>query len=106
MEICSKEGISPSSSAYVGDSMARDMLMAKQAGVFAIWAAYGASHDSAVYEKLVRISHWTEDDVAREMELKQASEQIRPEFVAHMSFSEILPVILPNDDSVRDALFV
>lgn len=103
MEICRKEGVSPSSTAYVGDSMARDVLMAKQAGVFAIWAAYGARHDVAAYEKLVRISHWTEGDVAREKALRQASEQIRPDFVASNSFSEILSAILPVDNKVRDA---
>jgi phosphoglycolate phosphatase len=59
LEICAREGYAPENSAYVGDSIARDILMAKQAGVFAIWAAYGAEHDPVVFNDLVRISHWT-----------------------------------------------
>nr|WP_193367898.1 HAD hydrolase-like protein [Pelagibius marinus] len=102
LEICSREGVRPSSSAYVGDSMARDMLMAKQAGVFAIWAAYGAKHDPKEYNKLVRISHWTTEDVRREKSLKLAAEQVRPDFVARGSFSEVLPVILLGNNGSRD----
>jgi phosphoglycolate phosphatase len=58
-EICSAEGVLPASAAYVGDSIARDVLMAKRARVFAIWAAYGARHDRRVYADLVRVTHWT-----------------------------------------------
>lgn len=105
LEICSREGVSPTSTAYVGDSMARDILMAKQAGVYAIWAAYGARHDMSDYERLVRISHWTEEDVARERELRLASEQIHPDFTAHGSFAEILSAILPGADHVRGGFY-
>ena len=38
LEICHTEGVQTYDAAYVGDSIARDMLMAKRAGVFAIWA--------------------------------------------------------------------
>jgi phosphoglycolate phosphatase len=56
-EICAAERVSVEDTAYVGDSVARDVLMAKRAGVFAIWAEYGAKHDNDSYAALVRISH-------------------------------------------------
>lgn len=89
LEICRKEGVLPNQASYVGDSMARDMLMAKQANVCAIWAKYGASHRESDYDKLVRISHWTEDDVKREKTLKERAKHIRPDHVLERGFAEI-----------------
>jgi phosphoglycolate phosphatase len=93
LEICSEEGFEPEEAAYVGDSMARDMLMAKGAGVFAIWAAYGANHDPDQYARLVRITHWTKEDVEREIELKEAAKKVEPDFVAEDSFADMLQAI-------------
>jgi FMN phosphatase YigB (HAD superfamily) len=88
-EICADEGIPVDGAAYVGDSVARDMLMAKRAGVFAIWAAYGARHNSAMYAALVRVSHWTAEEVAREQRLKVEAKAIQPDYVAQSSFAEV-----------------
>ncbi|WP_156898637.1 HAD hydrolase-like protein [Bradyrhizobium erythrophlei] len=52
--------------AYIGDSLAKDVKMARAAGCFAIWAKYGVSKDEDMYAKLVKISHWSEDDIARD----------------------------------------
>ena len=90
LEICAREGVHREEVAYVGDSMARDILMAKRADVFSIWAAYGAQHDPDLYKKLVRISHWTRDEVAREVSLKEEAKYIRPDFIAQSSFVEVL----------------
>jgi phosphoglycolate phosphatase len=89
-EICSNEKCAISEVAYVGDSIARDILMAKKVGVFAIWAAYGAQHNQALYEGLVRISHWTSEDVQKEIDLKKEAAVIKPDFIATNSFREIL----------------
>ena len=96
-EICNIEGVNCSETAYVGDSIARDILMAKKAAVFSIWAKYGAVLDSDDYEKLVRITHWTREDVDREKEHKKEAENIRPDFVAEEAFAEILVSIFPDD---------
>jgi FMN phosphatase YigB (HAD superfamily) len=96
-EICSREGVTGSEAAYVGDSIARDILMAKKAGVFSIWAKYGATLDGDDYAKLVRITHWTTDDVEREKQLRKEAESIRPDFVAENSFDEILLAIFPYE---------
>jgi phosphoglycolate phosphatase-like HAD superfamily hydrolase len=89
LEICARENVSPDQAAYVGDSIARDILMARRAGIFSIWAAYGAQHDPETYNKLVRISHWTPDEVARERKLKDEARKIKPDCIAQMSFDEV-----------------
>lgn len=101
LEICRREGCSPEESAYVGDSMARDMLMARMAGVSAIWAKYGTSDRKESYEKLVRITHWTEEDVVRERQASAMARGIQPDFVLELQFSEIAGVLLPS--GVRSA---
>lgn len=93
LEICAREEVTPAQSAYVGDSLARDILMAKQANVFSIWAAYGAQHDPALYRDLVRISHWTPEEVEREHRLKEQARNIRPDYIARVSFSEVLAAL-------------
>lgn len=97
-EICSAEVVSPSETAYVGDSIARDILMAKKAGVFSIWAKYGAVLHTDDYEKLVRITHWTQEDVEKERRLRREAEHICPDFIAESSFVEILPALFPNEE--------
>ena len=87
----------PTEVAYVGDSIARDILMAKKVGVFSIWAKYGAVLHTDDYEKLIQITHWTKEDVENERRLKKEAEHIRPDFVAEDSFVEILAAIFPNE---------
>jgi phosphoglycolate phosphatase len=88
-EICSTEGVPVEAAAYVGDSVARDMLMAKRAGVFAIWAAYGATHDPSHYSALVRVSHWTSEEIVREKQLQQDAKSVSPDYIARYRFSEV-----------------
>lgn len=89
-EICTREGFSLDEVAYVGDSLFKDILMANRASVHAIWAKYGtvAYHDC--YEKLVRVSHWREEDIAFERSLRTHADEIRPDFTLEHCFDEIL----------------
>jgi phosphoglycolate phosphatase len=89
-DISGTEAVAVDKIMYVGDSFARDVLMAKQAGVFAVWAEYGARPQPAMYEKLVRISHWTAEDVAREKLIKAQAASIRADFICHDGFREVL----------------
>jgi FMN phosphatase YigB (HAD superfamily) len=93
LEICRTEGVEVIDVAYVGDSIARDILMAKRAGVFAIWAEYGARHDHRLYADLVRVTHWTQDEVAREERLRAEAKSIRPDYTASSSFLEVLTAL-------------
>ena len=92
-EICAYEKLPIEVAAYVGDSLSKDVLMAKRCGMFSIWAAYGAEHDPSTYAALVRISHWTPDDVERERRFKEEAASVEPNFVARWSFREVLDAL-------------
>ncbi|WP_372571440.1 HAD family hydrolase [Ruegeria jejuensis] len=89
-EICEVEGVATSDAAYVGDSIARDIMMANDAGIFSIWAKYGSYSSKSDYQKLVRISHWSDEDVVRERFLAHKAKDARPNAVLCNSFDEIL----------------
>lgn len=91
LDICRLEGFCSSEAVYVGDSMGKDIYMAKQAGVFSVWAKYGNSVGSDKYDALVAVSHWTTEDIERESALKLAAMGTVPDVVLEKSFSEILP---------------
>jgi len=93
LEICATESVRPDNAAYVGDSVAKDMLMAKRAEVFSIWAAYGAVHDRALYDRLVRVTHWTPEEIAKEGQLRAEAITVHPDFVARNSFNEVLTAL-------------
>jgi phosphoglycolate phosphatase-like HAD superfamily hydrolase len=93
LEICGQEGVRPSDAAYIGDSIVRDVYMAKRSNVTSVWAKYGAAHSTADYEKLVRVSHWTQEDILRERNLAKEASSISADYVAHKSFAEVLPAL-------------
>ena len=93
LEICRVEGVEPNEAAYIGDSISRDIVMAKRAGVFAIWAEYGTHHDNRLYADLVRVTHWTPDEVVREKKLRLEARSVRPDYIAASSFLDILPIL-------------
>lgn len=104
LEICRTEGVDAPDAAYVGDSIARDILMARRAGVFAIWAEYGAKHDHRLYADLVRVTHWTPDEIAREEKLRVEARSIRPDYTASSSFLEVLTALgigVPEVEAAR-----
>jgi FMN phosphatase YigB (HAD superfamily) len=101
-DIARAEPTTPLSTAYIGDSVSKDVLMAKRAGCFAIWAKYGVRRDPAMYERLVRISHWTEADVLRERNFAQEALMIAPDFTCEKSIAELLKVLEgPSQSSPR-----
>jgi hypothetical protein len=68
--------------------------MAKKAGCFSIWAKYGVRRNPEMYERLVRISHWTEDDIKRERDFAAEASEINPDFICEKSISEVLTVLV------------
>lgn len=90
LEICRREQVDPIDSVYVGDSLSRDIHMANMAGVFTAWAKYGTEIDRKSYEALVRISHWTKEDVERELDLKEQAKHASPDVTLEYEFKEIL----------------
>jgi FMN phosphatase YigB (HAD superfamily) len=92
-EIAQIEETVTSSIAYIGDSISKDVLMAKKAGCFAIWAKYGVHRDKSMYDKLIRISHWTKEDIRREKDYAAEASKITPDFVCERSIVEVLAVL-------------
>jgi phosphoglycolate phosphatase len=89
-EILDDARVEISEAAYIGDSLAKDVFMAKETGCKAIWAKYGTKHNPKEYDALVRVSHWTAAEVAREAQLKKLAKEVKADFVAENSFSETL----------------
>ncbi|PSU95695.1 HAD family hydrolase [Photobacterium kishitanii] len=87
--ICLKEGVRVEDAIYVGDSLTKDISMAKEVGMTAVWANYGRNFSPDCWKILVQITHWTKKDVLREEELKKAFGNVKPDFIIN-DFSEIL----------------
>lgn len=92
LNICRDEHVDARDCWYVGDSLTRDIAMATQAGCVAVWARYGTDVDPAAWQKLVRITHWTKETVARDEELRRAAERIEPDYTID-SFGELLSLV-------------
>lgn len=91
-DICAREGVPISNAVYVGDSLTRDISMAKEAGVTAVWAKYGTVYDQSLWGLLVSITHWTDDDAKREGELKRNFGHVQPDVVIER-FSDLKAVL-------------
>lgn len=91
LDICAREGVRPDQALYIGDSLVRDVAMAKDAGIFAVWARYGTEFDRTLWDVLVRVTHWTDEDVAREEALRHRHRDVMPDLVADR-FDRILPL--------------
>jgi len=94
LDICRRESVQPSEVWYVGDSLTRDIGMATRAGVVAMWARYGTKVDAEDWRRLVRITHWTDEDVRREAELKLAFADAKPDYTIDR-FDDLLKLMQP-----------
>lgn len=90
-EICNAEHVEPAQAYYVGDSLGKDIAMARAAGVTAIWSRYGTIYERHLWDTLVRITHWTPVDVEREERLRQVGKDVTPDYVID-SFEDLLTI--------------
>ncbi len=88
-DLCSREGFGVEEAVYVGDSLTRDINMAKNASVYAVWARYGTRFDRQDWWVLVNVTHWTDEDVKREQKLKKTSQDAEPDYAID-SFSDLV----------------
>jgi FMN phosphatase YigB (HAD superfamily) len=79
VDICADYRVPPSQTLYVGDSLVRDIYMAKQAGVRSAWAKYGTLYEKSLWPQLVRVTHWTNADVEREQKLRDEARGVEPD---------------------------
>ncbi len=89
LELCGRLGVSPRSALYVGDSLGRDVRMARNAGLRTAWARYGTRHDPRDWQRVVDLSPWTAEQRAqarRDVPLPECT----PDVVLHETFEELL----------------
>ena len=91
--ILREQGGTVSKTAYLGDSLMKDIAMAQAAGVLDIHAAYGQVQHRAEYDQLRRVTHWTDAAVTRERLLTQPQADIIPTVTCRESIGEILPIL-------------
>lgn len=89
--ILDKQGAHPDEAVYIGDSLMKDIVMAQHTGVLDVHAKYGEAQSKAGYDLLRRVSHWSDDDVARERAIAESSTSIVPT-IACDSFDQLLPL--------------
>jgi FMN phosphatase YigB (HAD superfamily) len=90
IDICKDQGVSRERTLYIGDSLSRDVGMAKAAGTWAAWAQYGTRYDSRHWERLVRITHWTPTDVERAERVQRQYGSAHADRVLSAGFGELL----------------
>lgn len=90
--ICLTENVDIKDAVYVGDSITKDISMAKSIGMKAVWARYGRQFAPELWEILVKIIHWTDKDVEREEQLKESFSRVKPDYSIN-SFAEILDLM-------------
>jgi phosphoglycolate phosphatase len=93
LDIIENVGADPNQCVYVGDNLWKDVQMAQDAAVTDVHAEYGTAHTRDEYKLLVAVTHWTDEDVAREHELKE--HDVNPCFVLKRDFSELLEIFEP-----------
>ncbi|EPC0986313.1 HAD family hydrolase [Enterobacter hormaechei] len=92
IDICSSEGVEKEDAVYIGDSIVKDIAMANLAGIDSVWAEYGKQHSQKYWDVLVSITHWTEEDVARETRLKVELGKQKPTYTIS-SFDELKDIL-------------
>jgi FMN phosphatase YigB (HAD superfamily) len=80
--------ISRTEAIYIGDSLIRDVSMAKSASVIDVWAKYGDSINRPEYDLLRRVSHWSKQKIDNEKLLSTL--EIKPTYCLESSFKDIL----------------
>jgi FMN phosphatase YigB (HAD superfamily) len=79
VDICADYRVPTSQALYVGDSLVRDIYMAKRAGLHSAWARYGTLYEKSLWPQLVRVTHWTDADVEREQKLRDEARGVEPD---------------------------
>jgi len=91
-EICRHFNVPAAQTLYVGDSMTRDISMSVMAGTFSALAAYGGKCPPELWQKLVRVTHWTDQDVKLEGRLREEFADVKPDLELK-SFSDLLTYV-------------
>lgn len=96
-QICQDANVLNQEAIYVGDSLTKDIYMAKKAGIISVLCKF-QKLSSDLYSRLVEISHWTKSDFELEANLKKEmiDLNIEADFIIN-SYSELIPIIMEHD---------
>jgi HAD superfamily hydrolase (TIGR01549 family) len=72
---------------YVGDSLHKDIAMAKDAGVDHAWAKYGIAQNKPAYELLREVTHWSDEAVEYEKRVRERD--VQPDHALENNYQEI-----------------
>lgn len=89
LDICDDVGVPVQRTIYVGDSISRDIGMAKEAGAAGAWAKYGTEYDKSLWKMLVTVTHWTAEDVHRAEAARERYGDAKPDFTLE-AYSDLL----------------
>ena len=92
-DIMDEVGATIERTAYVGNSLMKDVVMAQAAGVWDIWAKYGEVHIEEEYSLLKRVTHWPAETVQHEKQL--SPEDVLPTNTLGRHFGEMLEICEP-----------
>ncbi|MQW01350.1 HAD hydrolase-like protein [Sinorhizobium medicae] len=86
-------GLSKADCVYVGDNLMKDVAMALDCGIDAVWAKFGQAHKRPEYKLLQEVTHWTPEEVAREQKINER-EHVDPTYTLENTYSEILSLFV------------
>lgn len=95
LQILQDENVGLTEAIYIGDSLTKDIYMAKEAGILSIICKYPTkSNAEDLYSQLVAITNWTECDFKYESELRNECKlkNIKPDYTIE-SFYEVKDII-------------
>ena len=77
-KICQQESVAIGEIVYLGDSLTKDVYMARRAGALSVLCkySYNAKGQDELYSKLVAISHWTATDFEQEKAIKEICKHV------------------------------
>ncbi len=93
-DICRQEGIDLSEAVYVGDSLTKDMYMAREAGITSVWMQSPIT-DKALYAKLDAISSWTDEETRQNEALSRlwTENSMKPDYEID-DYSKIIDIVM------------
>ncbi len=86
--IAREEGVPLDRILYIGDNLARDVLMARDAGIAGAWARYGTLRHPDDEALLARLCHWTTEATSADQAV--TPEIADPQIVLEHNLAEIL----------------
>jgi phosphoglycolate phosphatase-like HAD superfamily hydrolase len=87
LDICEQHRVEPVHTLYVGDSLVRDIAMAREAGTHSAYAEYGSRSSPELWKQLVRVTHWSAEAAQKE---KASDRPVAAPDVVLLSFSDLM----------------